>query len=122
MRHVFDIDHKTSVISGGDEYAKRKGQDKAHGFRVSLSFHVRSGWGGEQPECLHVEGNAKYVRDALAEAVKQIDLIGNLMVSEDRLEEDWADVDGEKPNDGWWNKLVEEIEELRDRIGKLESK
>lgn len=94
MRIVHDIDAEAHVSGGPDHpYAVPKGESgPSRGFRVTLLITSTSPFGKE--EAIHVEGNARHIRDALVGAIGVVDTCGDVLVEEGALASDWR---GEEP-------------------------
>lgn len=90
MRMVHDIDGFMSVSGGGNLYSIRKGKKKSAGFKVTILAETEPGqhWLVEH-EVIHIEGDAKHVRQVLLDMIELIDDCGQMYVDDGQVIKNW---------------------------------
>lgn len=93
MRIVHEILTHAQVGGGGDPYAisvdkVAAGVTTSHGFRMSLLMSIgRERWCDE--EAIEIEGDAKFMRAALVDALKVLDLAAEHLIENGKLDPKW---------------------------------
>ena len=84
MRIVHDIEGKTQVSFGGSLYSRPLDKPEYPGyFKVTGVIVVEDPFGEE--EVIHIEGNSKYIIEALEDALDQMKSIDQMYQEEEKL-------------------------------------
>lgn len=94
MRIVYDIEAAPQVGGGaGAPYAVPAGKSgPSRGFRANLVICWTDPLTGQE-EAIHIEGDAKHVREAMRQALNVVEISGQSLVDEGLLRPDWAGAD-----------------------------